>query len=64
LLSIAVGVITCTDPSASPTRLRSAADEEQKRAKLRSKQTTMPRPSVIAVNGKDDMIIIAVAVHG
>lgn len=57
LLSIAVGVITCTDPGASPEELRSAADEEQKRAKERSKETT-PRPSVIAIKGKEDMLII------
>jgi diguanylate cyclase (GGDEF)-like protein len=57
LLSIAAGVITNTNPSALPGKLRATADEEQKRAKQRSKETT-PRPSVIAVNGKDDLIII------
>ncbi len=57
LFSIAVGVITCTDPVASPGKLRAAADKEQKRAKQRSKKTT-PRPSVIAIKGKEDMIVI------
>ena len=57
LLSLAVGVITSIDPSASPPKLRSVADEEQKRAKQRSKGTA-PRPSVIAVNGQDVMIVI------
>src|SRR5262249_48286806 len=37
LLSIAAGIVTCTDPGSSPTELRSAADEEQQRAKLRSR---------------------------
>jgi diguanylate cyclase (GGDEF)-like protein len=57
LLSIAIGVITTTDPAASPGNLRSTADEEQKRAKQRSKETT-PRPSVIAIKGQEDMIVI------
>jgi len=56
-LSVAAGVITCTDPNASPTGLRSAADEEQKRAKQQSKKKR-PRPSVIAVKGKDRLIVI------
>jgi len=57
LLSIAAGVITCTDPSDPPARLRSDADKEQKRAKQRSKETK-PRPSVIAISGNDEMIVI------
>jgi diguanylate cyclase (GGDEF)-like protein len=57
LLSIAAGIITSTDPAASPARLRAAADEEQKRAKQRSRGTP-PRPSVIAINRKEDMIVI------
>jgi diguanylate cyclase (GGDEF)-like protein len=57
LLSIAAGVITSIDPSVSPGKLRSAADAEQKRAKQRSKETT-PRSSVIAVNAKEDLIVI------
>src|SRR5262249_52432098 len=57
LLSIAVGIITTTDPSVSPTVLRSAADDEQMRAKQRSKETT-PRPSAIAIKGKEDMMVI------
>ena len=58
LLSIAVGVITSSDSSVSPMDLRKAADEVQSRAKERSKKTT-PRPSVIAINGQEDMIVIA-----
>lgn len=57
LLSIAVGVIAITDPTTSPTRLRSAADEEQKKAKLRCKQA-VPPPSVIAIKGKDELVVI------
>jgi diguanylate cyclase (GGDEF)-like protein len=57
LLSLAAGVITSTDPGASPPKLRSVADEEQKRAKQRSKGSA-PRPSVIAVNGQDVMMFI------
>jgi diguanylate cyclase (GGDEF)-like protein len=53
LLSIAAGVITTTDPTASPTKLRSTADEHQKRAKEKSR-TKVPRPSVIAFKGSDD----------
>jgi diguanylate cyclase (GGDEF)-like protein len=55
-LSIAAGVIICTDSSASPSDLRSAADQTQLRAKERSKKDT-PRPSVIAY-GRDDLLVI------
>lgn len=57
LLSIAAGLIVTTDPSAAPATLRAAADEEQKRAKQRSKET-MPRPSVIAVSRRAELIVI------
>jgi diguanylate cyclase (GGDEF)-like protein len=57
LLSIAAGVIINTDPTALPGKLRASADEEQKRAKQRSKETA-PRPSVIAINGKRDLVVI------
>ena len=57
LLSIAAGIVTSTEPAASPTKLRAAADAEQSRAKLRSKQTT-PRPSVIAVQERDELVVI------
>jgi diguanylate cyclase (GGDEF)-like protein len=57
LLSIAAGVITTTDPTSSPASLRSTADEEQKRAKLRSREI-YPRPSVIAISGKEKLIVI------
>jgi diguanylate cyclase (GGDEF)-like protein len=56
LLSVAVGVITTTDPTSSPASLRATGDEEQKRAKLHSKKTS-PRPSVIAVRGKEPIVI-------
>jgi len=57
ILSVAVGVITSNDPWASPTELRSAADKVQDRAKKRSREIT-PRPSVIAIDGQEDMIVI------
>jgi len=57
LLSISAGVITSVDPSASPEKLRSAADKVQYRAKQRSKETS-PRPSVIAINDRDEMVVI------
>ncbi len=57
LLSIAAGVLISSDSRISPIKLRSAADEEQKKAKVRSKEAT-PRPSVIAIEGKRDMIVI------
>jgi diguanylate cyclase (GGDEF)-like protein len=56
-LSIAAGIVFSTDPTAQPAGLRAAADEEQKRAKRRSKEAR-PRPSVIAVCGRDEMIVI------
>jgi diguanylate cyclase (GGDEF)-like protein len=56
-LSIAAGVITSCNPSVSPTDLRAAADKVQYRAKEQSKQST-PRPSVIAIEGQENMIVI------
>ena len=56
-LSIAVGVITTSDPNSSPVELRSTVDKVQYRAKTQSKKAT-PRPSVIAIENNDDMIII------
>lgn len=57
LLSVAVGIITSNDPTASPTELRSAADKLQARAKKQCKEI-MPRPSVIAIDSQDQMIEI------
>jgi hypothetical protein len=57
LLSIAAGIVTCIDPNATPDQLQSAADAVQKRAKQRSREST-PRPSVIAVGGETDLIVI------
>ncbi len=57
LVSIAAGIVTCTDPGASPTKLRSSADEVQYRAKHRSKETS-PRPSVIAIEGQNDPLVL------
>ena len=56
-LSIAAGVFSITDPFAVPKQSRSAAAKVQYRAKERSRQTT-PRPSVIAIDGQDDLVII------
>jgi diguanylate cyclase (GGDEF)-like protein len=57
LLSISAGVVTSSDPSTSPEQLQAAADKVQYLAKERSKQTT-PCPSVIAIKGQEDMIVI------
>jgi diguanylate cyclase (GGDEF)-like protein len=57
LLSIAAGVITCTDANASPKVLYAAADAVQYRAKEESKKAT-PRHSVIALDGQKDMVVI------
>jgi diguanylate cyclase (GGDEF)-like protein len=55
--SIAAGLVVNTDSTVAPVALRSAADQVQYRAKQRSKEGT-PRPSVIAVKGEDDMIVL------
>jgi hypothetical protein len=57
LLSIAAGVIATSDSTAAPKNLRSAADKVQCRAKQRSRET-MPRPSVIAIKGDGEMMVI------
>jgi diguanylate cyclase (GGDEF)-like protein len=57
LFSISAGVIASTDSCASPGDLRKAADKVQYRAKERSKET-MPRTSVIAIDGKEEMTVI------
>ncbi len=57
LLSISVGIVTATDSSFTPAVLKNLADEEQRRAKQRSRAMTPP-PSVIAIKGKDDLIEI------
>ena len=57
LLSVAVGLVTTSDQTASPTELRASADKVQQRAKKRSREIT-PRPSVIAIDGQEDMIVI------
>jgi diguanylate cyclase (GGDEF)-like protein len=57
VLSMAVGIISTSDPAAIPTKLRAAADEQQKRAKQKSKESS-PRPSVIAAGKKDELITI------
>jgi GGDEF domain-containing protein len=56
-LSMAAGVITSRESSESPAALRVASDEEQKKANHRSREMT-PRPSVIAVKGEANMIVI------
>jgi diguanylate cyclase (GGDEF)-like protein len=57
LLSIAAGIITSSKPTASPDDLRAAADKVQSLAKAESKKST-PRPSVIAVEGTEKLILI------
>jgi diguanylate cyclase (GGDEF)-like protein len=58
LLSISVGITTTRDRRGSPLSIRSEADEAQYRAKARSKKSE-PRPSVIAANGEQDMIVLS-----
>jgi diguanylate cyclase (GGDEF)-like protein len=59
-LSIAAGIICATDSSALPAALRAAADKVQYRAKEESKKAS-PRPSVIAIEGQEDMIVVEFA---
>jgi diguanylate cyclase (GGDEF)-like protein len=56
-LSIAAGVVTCVNPNERPAGLRSRANDQQRRAKGKSKETS-PRPSVIAFSGNADMIVL------
>jgi len=63
LLSIAAGIVTTTSPSALPTELRADADQEQKRAKLQSRKAD-PRPSVIAIRGREDLTVLEHAPAG
>lgn len=57
LLSIAAGIVACKDATSSTKTLRAAAVEVQYRAKERSKEST-PRPSVIAIAGQDQLIVL------
>jgi diguanylate cyclase (GGDEF)-like protein len=64
LLSIAVGIVSTTDPTSSPASLRYspaslryAADQAQKRAKSHSKQK-LPRPSVIAIDDDESLVVL------
>ncbi len=56
-LSIAVGIVSTTDPAARPSEIRTMADKVQYRAKEASKKA-VPRPSVVAVQGVDEMITL------
>jgi diguanylate cyclase (GGDEF)-like protein len=56
-LSIAAGIAVTTDPAVTPTALHDRAEEVQRTAKERSRQGT-PRPSVVAVDGRDDLVVI------
>jgi len=56
-LSVAAGIVVCTEETALPARLRSAAEQAQKRAKEKSRQGA-PRPSVISIQGQESLIII------
>jgi diguanylate cyclase (GGDEF)-like protein len=60
LLSLAAGVITCSDPTASPSKLRSDADRAQARAKRRSRESDppLPLPSVIAIDGQEALTVL------
>ncbi len=51
-LSLSCGIVTTTDPDTDPGAFLKKADEEQKRAKGRSR-VDPPRPSVIAVAGRE-----------
>ncbi len=51
-LSLSCGVVTTTDANTDPGEFLKRADEEQKRAKARSR-VGAPRPSVIAVQDRD-----------
>lgn len=55
-LSVSCGIGTTTDANADAAELLKKADEEQKRAKARSR-VDAPRPSVIAVEGKELVLI-------
>ncbi len=50
-LSVSCGIVTTTDANTDPDEFLKKADEEQKRAKARSRGDP-PRPSVIAVAGR------------
>jgi diguanylate cyclase (GGDEF)-like protein len=56
-LSIAAGIIATSAATASPTDLRARADQVQYLAKERSRQEAT-RPSVIAIEGTDKLIIL------
>jgi diguanylate cyclase (GGDEF)-like protein len=51
-LSLSCGIVTTVNPNRDAGELLKAADEEQQRAKARSR-VAPPRPSVIAVEGKE-----------
>jgi diguanylate cyclase (GGDEF)-like protein len=52
-LSLSCGLATTTDPNADAAEFLNRADEEQKRAKERSREGKPPRPNVFAVQGKE-----------
>lgn len=56
-LSLSCGIATTTDPNADAAESLNRADEEQKRAKERSREGKPPRPSVFAVQGKELEIV-------
>ncbi len=55
-LSLSCGIVTTTDANSDPGEFLKKADEEQKRAKARSR-VDPPRPSVIAVEGRELEVI-------
>jgi diguanylate cyclase (GGDEF)-like protein len=57
-VSIAAGVAVSVDPTVSPVQLRARADKAQYAAKARSKQEN-PRPSVVALDGREEQVVVA-----
>jgi len=55
-LSLSCGIVTTTDANTDPGEFLKKAEEEQKRAKARSR-VDPPRPSVIAVEGRELEVI-------
>lgn len=56
-ISIAAGIVCLTNQDQKPPAVRHEADIEQKRAKERSRLSS-PRPSVIAIQGVSDLIVL------
>jgi diguanylate cyclase (GGDEF)-like protein len=57
-LSISVGIVCESSPTARPRDVRATADTLQRRAKGDSRKEDSSRPSVIAIEGVDETIVI------